>query len=168
MIIALRRYLREPADATAARHDRDGIVATSELVSCLEFGDHDLDSKATGIALIVIAVAMLTSAQVLIKSRLAELGAVPFAPTELIRYLGTAFLDGRLWLGGLGLLASSFLWYAAVSRLPLSIAYPIGALSYVLVFAAAVIVLHEPFTWRAALGNVLILAGVALAAGPFG
>lgn len=123
-----------------------------------------LDNRATGIALIVAAVLLLTTAQIIIKSRLTEHGTVPFSFEQGWPYLLGLLADWKVWIGGLGLVISSALWYAAISRIPLSVAFPFAALAYPLVFASSVLFLHERFSWQSLAGNGLIVLGVVLAA----
>ncbi|WP_167448904.1 EamA family transporter [Mesorhizobium hawassense] len=103
-------------------------------------------------------------AQIIIKSRLTEHGAVPFSLAEGWPYLLGLLGDWRVWLGGFGLVASSVLWYAGISRIPLSLGFPFAALAYPLVFAGSVLFLHERFSWQSLAGNGLIVLGVVLAA----
>ena len=123
-----------------------------------------LDNRATGIALIVAAVSLLTMAQIIIKSRLTEHGTVPFSFEAGWPYLLGLLADWKVWIGGLGLVASSLFWYAGVSRIPLSVAFPFAALSYPLIFAGSIVFLHERFSWQSLAGNGLIVLGVMLAA----
>lgn len=120
-----------------------------------------MDSRAVGLALIIFAVMVLTGAQLLIKSRLSVHGVVPL-DRQLLAYMFQIAADWRMWLGGLGLLVSSLCWYAAVSRLPLSIAYPFAALSYPIILLGSVSLLRETFSWQALAGNLLIVAGIML------
>jgi drug/metabolite transporter (DMT)-like permease len=68
-------------------------------------------------------------------------------------------------LGGLVLFGlSAVVWLFALSRTQLSFAYPFAALSYVLIVAFSVIVLHEhvpPLRWA---GVGLIVSGIVLVA----
>lgn len=123
-----------------------------------------MDNKVFGLSLVIIGVLVLTSAQLLIKGRLAEHGAIPFSPGAFLPYLWGVMGDWRMWLGLAGLVVASFLWYAAISRIPLSLAYPFGALSYPLVFAGSLLILKEQFSWQGLAGNLLIVAGVVLVA----
>ena len=74
--------------------------------------------------------------------------------------------DALLWtLAGLAAYALSLLaWLAVLVRYRLSYAYPLLALSYVLVYVGATSwpELAEPATPQRTLGTLLILAGVAL------
>jgi multidrug transporter EmrE-like cation transporter len=69
-----------------------------------------------------------------------------------------------LVLLGAGLYATSFLlWLIIVSRLALTVAYPVAiGLSLVAITAGATVWLGEPLTMTRVAGAVLILAGVAL------
>ena len=65
----------------------------------------------------------------------------------------------------LGLLVfgvSAVAWLAALSRVPLSVAYPFNALGYLGILTASVVVLHERaniFTW---LGSILVVSGLII------
>lgn len=57
------------------------------------------------------------------------------------------------------------LWFAALSRAPLSFAFPVAALSYVGVVLASRFVLRERISLRRWLGTAAIVVGVALVCG---
>lgn len=123
-----------------------------------------MDARSLGFALILFAVLVLTGAQVMIKSRLSLHGEVPLQFGALQPYVWVVIRDWQMWLGALGLLISSVCWYAAISRLPLSIAYPFAALSYPVIFVSSAIFLREDFSWQSLGGNLLIVAGLLLIA----
>jgi drug/metabolite transporter (DMT)-like permease len=54
-------------------------------------------------------------------------------------------------------------WIGALRLLPLRLAYPIAALSYVIVPLLAHVFLDEPLTARTMLGGAVIIAGVIIA-----
>lgn len=123
-----------------------------------------IDARSLGFALILVAVVVLTGAQVVIKSRFSVHGVVPLQFDTVLPYLLDMMRDWLAWLGLAGLVVSSVCWYAAISRLPLSIAYPFAALSYPVVFISSLVFLREAFSWQALAGNVLIVAGLLLVA----
>jgi len=123
-----------------------------------------LDTRAAGMGIVLIAVVMLTIAQLTIKARLTVHGTVPFDLGGLSRYVLELLRDWRLVAGGLALVVSSVCWYAGMSRIPLSQAYALAAITYPLVFLGAVFFLHEPLTWQGVLGNLAIVAGIVLIA----
>jgi len=78
-----------------------------------------------------------------------------------------AKLSASPWIAlGIAVYVVEFvLWFAALSRAPLSFAFPIAALSYVGVVLASRLVLRERVSARRWLGTVMIVAGVALVCG---
>jgi undecaprenyl phosphate-alpha-L-ara4N flippase subunit ArnE len=74
---------------------------------------------------------------------------------------------GSPWVAlGVAIYAVEFvLWFSALSRAPLSFAFPIAALSYVGVVLASRLVLRESVSARRWLGTVAIVIGVALVCG---
>ena len=83
----------------------------------------------------------------------------------------TALNDGSAWASlailpavGAALYAVSFLvWLVIVTRLPLTVAYPVAiGLSLVAVTIGAVVWLGEPLSAIRMLGAALVLAGIAL------
>jgi drug/metabolite transporter (DMT)-like permease len=66
-------------------------------------------------------------------------------------------------LFGLAVFAvSAIAWLAALSRVPLSVAYPFNALGYLVILTASVLVLHERanvFTWT---GSLLVVSGLLI------
>jgi multidrug transporter EmrE-like cation transporter len=81
-----------------------------------------------------------------------QLGAVYWA----------AVFQPWVWLG-LSLYAFSALaWLWVLSRVPVSTAYPLVSLGFVLTVAGGIWWLGEPFSWLKVTGCVLIVLGVAL------
>lgn len=57
---------------------------------------------------------------------------------------------------------SAISWLAALSRVPLSLAYPFNALGYLVILTASIIVLHERanlWTWA---GSLLVVSGLII------
>ncbi len=66
-------------------------------------------------------------------------------------------------LGGLALyVISTFFWMMIISRVRLSVAYPLISMSYPVVVVLSAVILHEQVYWRfAAAGLVFISLGVS-------
>jgi len=66
-------------------------------------------------------------------------------------------------LFGLAVFAiSAVIWLAALSRVPLSLAYPFNALGYLVILTASILVLHERanlWTWG---GTALVVSGLVI------
>ncbi len=54
------------------------------------------------------------------------------------------------------------LWLAVLRTIPVSVAYPMLSLNFVLVALAARLIWHETYTLRQWIGTLVIVAGVAL------
>jgi undecaprenyl phosphate-alpha-L-ara4N flippase subunit ArnE len=57
---------------------------------------------------------------------------------------------------------SAIVWLAALSRVPLSLAYPFNALGYLVILTASILVLHEKanlWTWG---GTALVVSGLVI------
>ncbi|MCM2265583.1 MAG: EamA family transporter [Desulfuromonadales bacterium] len=64
-----------------------------------------------------------------------------------------------------GLLAAFFAslsWIAAMTRLPLSHAYPFMSLAFVLVMFLSALFFHEPLTWPKVVGMTCIVTGIVI------
>ncbi len=59
--------------------------------------------------------------------------------------------------------ACTVLWIGVLRVLPLKIAYPVAALSYLLVPFLGQLFLREPMTFRTILGGLVIIGGVVIA-----
>jgi len=111
--------------------------------------------KTAALSLAVLCVLLSSLAQLVLKRGMdraagAEVGAL---------YLH-ALLSPLVWLG-LGLYgASMLLWLWVLSRLDVSLAYPLVSLGFVLTFALGVGWLGEPFSWQRTAGCALIVLGV--------
>lgn len=114
-------------------------------------------------ALVIASVTLNAVAQVLLRK--AMLGAAPLPSLDTLGQLAV-HLAGNLHLwGGLVCFAGSvLLWLGVLSRLPVSVAYPMASLGYIVAAVGGAAFLGEAITlWRAA-GLALICAGVFVVA----
>ena len=74
-----------------------------------------------------------------------------------------AALPNPYVIGGLGAYGfSAILWLIVLSRLPLSLAYPLVSLGFIAVVALSALVLHEPVSAARMLAVGLIICGVVV------
>ena len=112
------------------------------------------------LGILVFAIGLGAIGQILMKSGVNQLGAHP-APALVLRSI---FTNLRIF-GGFACYGISSLFYlVAISRLPLSYAYPMVALSYVLVTFLAWRLLHEEVPMIRVAGLALIMLGVIVMA----
>ena len=121
-----------------------------------------MEHKTIGMSLILTAVIAMAFAQLLIKHVLTVHGEVPLKVAPFASYVWLLLGDWKAWLGGLGLVSSAILWYAALSRVPLSFAFPFAAISYPLIFVTSILFLGESFSYTKLLANGLIVSGVII------
>lgn len=57
---------------------------------------------------------------------------------------------------------SAIAWLAALSRVPLSVAYPFNALGYLVILTASIVVLHERATLLTWAGSLLVVSGLVI------
>ena len=66
-------------------------------------------------------------------------------------------------LGGLAVFAvSAVAWLGALSRVPLSVAYPFNALGYIAILTASVVILHERASLLTWAGSLLVVSGLLI------
>ncbi|MDB5957144.1 EamA family transporter [Ramlibacter sp.] len=114
--------------------------------------------KATSIWLPLFAASISACGQILLKYAMTQVGPLNFSPEVLLRAFRQPFLPVALLIYGLALL----MWLEVLSKTPLSVAYPVLAVTYVLVPLISQFVFDEKLQSSHYLGMFLILAGVAL------
>lgn len=94
------------------------------------------------------------------------LSAVLAAVGQILLKLGAlgktnlwAFINWYSFLGCLCYVIGLLLWIYSLSKLPLSAAYAFTLVTFVLVYVFSKIWLHEPLSWIAIIGIVLVIAG---------
>ena len=101
--------------------------------------------------------------QITLKFRMnAAHGVVPANIADLTRYVGAFLRDPWLYIAVLCFLGAAFLWYFALSRLPLNVTFAFTALSYPIVFFMSWLVFRESVTLPVVLGHGAIISGIFL------
>jgi drug/metabolite transporter (DMT)-like permease len=112
------------------------------------------------LALLLFAVGAAAVGQVMLKHGMQIASA---RATSTGGSLAVAAVTSPWVLGGLMVFAvSAISWLAALSRVPLSVAYPFNALGYLGILTASVFVLHERanvWTW---VGSLLVVSGLIM------
>jgi len=113
--------------------------------------------------LILTGVGLNATAQLLLKSATRPLASFTvFNGETLLRSVGVLALSVPFWAGMMCYAASVCVWIAALSKAPVSVAYPMLSLGYVVVAAVSAVWLGESLTLPKVLGIALICAGVLL------
>ena len=113
--------------------------------------------------LILTGVGMNAAAQLLLKAATRPLGAFTvFDADTLMKSIGILSLSVPFWAGMMCYAFSVCVWLAALAKAPVSVAYPMLSLGYVVVAAVSAMWLGESLTMAKVLGIALICAGVVL------
>jgi undecaprenyl phosphate-alpha-L-ara4N flippase subunit ArnF len=119
--------------------------------------------RMTTVLILLGAIAFATAGQLFLKAGMTEVGVVVGVGLD-----GALPLAGRIattWqvVVGLALFATSAaFWLITLSRVPLSTAYPVVSLSYVLILVFSVVVLDERPPLSVWVGAGLIVSGISL------
>ena len=79
-------------------------------------------------------------------------------PLSIIKILFSPFIFSGLVMYGF----ATILWLFILSRVPLSVAYPVQSIAYVLAVFGAYFFFHEPLSPTKIIGVILIILGVSL------
>lgn len=115
------------------------------------------------VVILLLAVLCATGGQLLLKTGMSEVGAIVGVGIDgILPLMGRVV---RTWqvLAGLGMFGlSSMFWLVTLSRVPLSVAYPVVSLSYVLILVFSVVILDERPTSTVWSGAFFIVLGISL------
>jgi multidrug transporter EmrE-like cation transporter len=117
--------------------------------------------------IILSGVLLNAIAQLFLKQASGALATLPaFQPNLAIlgQYVLTLAQSGALWLGLLCYGVSVLLWIAALTKVPVSVAYPMVSIGYVVNALGAWYFLGESLSLQKIAALLIILAGVALLA----
>lgn len=114
--------------------------------------------------LVIIGVFLNTTAQILLKAGMLQIGHFEFTLANALP-IGMKVATNLPIISGLSCyVLSVVLWLMVLSRVPVSIAYPLASLGYIINAFAAYYFLGEALTPGRMLGIVVILGGVYLIA----
>jgi undecaprenyl phosphate-alpha-L-ara4N flippase subunit ArnF len=123
-----------------------------------------------GLTFVLCAIVLSSIGQLAMKMGMQELSRVAVTQDLAPSFLTlVAARSAILWtmLGLSAYVTSLLVWLAVLVRFPLSYAYPLLSLTYVLVYLGATHwpALVEPMTTTRSIGTLLIIVGVALVSG---
>ncbi|MCG3142336.1 MAG: 4-amino-4-deoxy-L-arabinose-phosphoundecaprenol flippase subunit ArnF [Anaerolineae bacterium] len=116
----------------------------------------------SGLLLLIPAILFSTTGELFFKLGMNRVGGFEFNASALRAVLPRIVFNPLIWIGFGGFGLGAIFWLGALSRVPLSLAYPILALSYFVVVAEAWLFLHERVTWLRMLGVLVIVIGVVI------
>lgn len=116
-------------------------------------------------SLAVAATVCLTSvAQLILKWQIAKIGTPQETSQDIARWLVRVLLNPWIIAVFAGAFLAAISWFFAVSRVPLSYAYPFVALTFPIVVIGSGLIFGDPIHWTALLGTAFIVAGLVIIA----
>ena len=119
---------------------------------------------ASALALLLTGVLLNAGAQLLLKAGTNVLGVITFTVGNWQDTLWKMGTQGYFVLGGLAYVVSLFVWIIGLSRVPVSVAYPLLSVGYIVNAVAAHYLFGEAISLSRALGIGFIVVGVWLVA----
>lgn len=123
-------------------------------------------SRLSGVIVVILlflSVAFATAGQLVLKEAMERVGRIGTAQVNAAGdTIARVAAEPRLWLGLTLFGISAVFWLVVLSHVPLSLAYPVVGISYVLVVAFSRFIRHEqvpPLRW---IGVVVIAFGISL------
>jgi drug/metabolite transporter (DMT)-like permease len=115
-----------------------------------------------GFAYIVGTVLFTVYGQIVLKWRVAKVGALPAVFSHKIFFLLSVIWDPWVLSGVVAGFFAFLCWMAALTEFELSYAYPFMSLSFLLVLVLSAILFREPLTVSKVVGVGLIVAGIII------
>ncbi|MCL4490136.1 MAG: EamA family transporter [Chloroflexi bacterium] len=121
-------------------------------------------SKETITALLWLlpAVLLSTTGELFLKRGMNQVGVLDFAGPNFMPTVVRMALNVNIWLGFIGFMGGSVFWLSVISRVPLSFAYPMLGLNYVIIAVESWIFLGEGLNTMTVAGALVVGAGVAM------
>jgi drug/metabolite transporter (DMT)-like permease len=112
------------------------------------------------LVLLVVSIVLGAGGQLMFKAAARHLP--PFAELGLLKLALALFTTPLILAGFACFFVSAVLWIIALRSVALSVAYPMVALSYIIIFTGSHLLFQEPLSWRHWCGAGLIVAGIVL------
>lgn len=112
---------------------------------------------------IALTVMLTVYGQIIIKWQAAQAGPLPIGVGDKFSFLlRLVFLNPWVLSGLFAAFLASLTWAAAMTKFPLSHAYPFMSLAFVLVLFLSALFLNEPLTWPKLVGMAFIVSGIII------
>ncbi|MCX7839644.1 MAG: EamA family transporter [Anaerolineae bacterium] len=117
----------------------------------------------TALVWLIPAMLLTTTGELFLKRGMNEVGVLDFAALDtLVPTFIKIFKNPNIWIGFVGFGLGSLFWLSVISRVPLSLAYPMLGLMYVIIVIESWIFLGEGLHPLRVLGALIVGLGVAI------
>jgi len=121
-------------------------------------------SRLSAYLLVMLTVGCTVYGQLIIKWKVLAAGRLPDVNADRARFMVALLLNPWVISAFMAAFGASLAWIAAMTRLPISEAYPLNAMTFVLVVVCGGLLFAEPMGVHKVMGIGLIMIGVVVAA----
>jgi multidrug transporter EmrE-like cation transporter len=111
---------------------------------------------------ILLTILFTVYGQIVIKWQVNLAGSFPQSNIEKFQHISKLLLNPWVISGFVCAFLAALTWIAAMTKLPLSYAYPFMSLAFILVMFLSAIFFKEPITINKSLGLALIILGIII------
>lgn len=119
-------------------------------------------SKMSAYAFVLVCIVFTVLGQLLIKWQAMDAGSFPASWSARAGFFFNLMLNPWIMVGLASAVIAACAWILAMTKLPISVAYPMMSLTYPLVIGLSWILLGETLSLWRVVGAAFILAGVTL------
>lgn len=113
-----------------------------------------------GYVYIALTLLFTVYGQLVLKWQIVKYGALPETLGAKVLFLGKVLLNPWVLSGFASAFLASLFWMAAMTKFPLSHAYPFMSLAFVIVMVFSMLFLGEALTLPRAIGTITVVAGL--------
>lgn len=110
--------------------------------------------------LLLIALSFTVTGELLLKHGMNKVGVLSLQPNLIVPMLARTFTTPQVLMGFASVFTGSLFWLAVISRIDLSLAYPMLSIGYIIVVIASWLLLGEQLSVFRVLGALIIVGGV--------
>ena len=115
------------------------------------------------LAVMAASVVFAVAGQYTLKRAMEEVGAIRIADVKSpVETLGRVVTEPKVWIGLLLFGCSAAFYLIVLSRIPLSVAYPLGGMQYLIVVGISRFLLHEEVPTLRWLGVTVVTLGILM------
>jgi drug/metabolite transporter (DMT)-like permease len=117
------------------------------------------------ISLIILIDLLESTYEFFFKKGMLMVGEFNFSTLSIMSdYAARVLSNGWIWMGFAIIIIETLMWFAVLSKIDLSVAFPVASSSYIFILLISIFFLHEDVGLNRLVGTVLIILGIYLVA----
>jgi drug/metabolite transporter (DMT)-like permease len=120
-------------------------------------------SRLSAYLMVLMTIGCTVYGQLIIKWRVLAAGRLPEGMPERVRFMVALLFNPWIISAFVAAFVASLAWMAAMTRLPISQAYPLNAMTFIFVVLCGGLLFSEPLGTNKFVGTALIVIGIIIA-----